>query len=126
MEDVKILFKNSSKIELEDLKNFSAFVSTKYNKYKYWIIVILAFINIILFGIVRAINQINRFHIISVSTILNVLVFASIILGVVGWKKGKVNEKNINKDLKYTYEFTDKYILIKTNMLASQKILFDG
>jgi myosin-crossreactive antigen len=35
MEDEKILFKNSSKIELEDLKNFSAFVSTKYNKYKY-------------------------------------------------------------------------------------------
>ena len=124
MEDEKILYKNETIYNKENLRNFSKFIWLQYNKFKYWAIIIFSTLFLI-FSIVGGIGQVIRFQRIPNTFILIfILVFASIIMVMIKLVKGNVKIEENNKDALYQYDFSNNYLLISTE-LASQKILYN-
>ena len=123
MEDEKILYKNETIFNKENLQNFSKFVWLQYNKFKHWATIIFSTLFLI-FGIVGAIGQIMRFQRLpNTFTLIFILIFASIIIVMVKLAKGNVKIEEKNKDMLFKFEFSDEYLLISTE-LANQKFLY--
>lgn len=123
MEDEKILYKNETIYNKENLQNFSKFIWLQYNKFKYWAIIIFSTLFLI-FGIVGAIGQVMRFQKIpSTFTLIFILLFASIIIVMIKLTKGNLKIEENSKDILYKYDFFNNYLLISTE-LANQKILY--
>ncbi len=123
MEDEKILYKNETIFNKENLQNFSRFVWLQYNKFKYWAIIIFSTLFLI-FGIVGAIGQVMRYQRIpNTFTLIFILIFVSIIIVMVRLAKGNVKIEEKNKDTLLKFEFSDDYLLISTE-LSSQKFLY--
>ena len=61
MEDEKILYKNETIYNKENLQNFSKFIWLQYNKFKYWAIIVFSTLFLI-FGMVGGIGQVIRFQ----------------------------------------------------------------
>lgn len=123
MEDKKILYKNETIYNKENLQNFSKFIYLQYNKFKYWAIIVFSTLFLI-FGIVGGIGQVIRFQRIpNTFTLIFILVFASIIMVMIKLAKGNVKIEENNKDTLYKYDFSNNYFLVSTE-LASQKILY--
>lgn len=124
MENEKILYKNETKLNKDNLQNFSKFIWLQYNKFKYWAIIIFSTLFLI-FGIVGGIGQVIRFQRIpNTFTLIFILVFASIIIVMIKLGKGNVKTEENSKGALYKYEFCNNYLLISTD-LASQKILYN-
>lgn len=123
MENEKILYKNETVLNKNNLQNFSKFVWLQYNKFKYWAIIIFSTLFLI-FGIVGAIGQVIRFQRIpNAFTLVFILIFASIIIAMIKIAKGNIKIDEKNKDTLYKYEFSNDYLLISTE-LTNQKILY--
>lgn len=123
MEDEKILYKNETIYNKENLQNFSKFIWLQYNKFKYWAIIVFSTLFLI-FGMVGGIGQVIRFQRIpNTFTLIFILVFASIIMVMIKLAKGNVKIEENNKDTLYKYDFSSNYLLISTE-LTSQKILY--
>lgn len=121
MENEKILYKNETIYNKENLQNFSKFIWLQYNKFKYWAIIIFSTLFLV-FGMVGGIGQVIRFQRIpNTFTLIFILVFASIIIVMTKLAKGNVKIEENNKDTLYKYDFSNEYLLISTE-LASQKI----
>ena len=124
MKNEKVLYKNETIYNKENLKNFSKFTWLQYNKFKYWAIIIFSTLFLI-FGITGGIGQVIRYQRIpNTFTLIFILVFISIIMVMIKLAKGNVKIEENNKDVLYKYEFSNDYLLISTE-LASQKILYN-
>lgn len=123
MENEKILYKNETTLNKDNLQNFSKFVWLQYYKFKYWATMIFSILFLI-FGIVGAIGQVRRFQRIpNTFTLVFILFFASIIIVMIKLVKGNVKVEEKNKDILCKYEFSNDYLIISTE-LASQKFLY--
>ncbi len=123
MENEKILYKNETKLNKDNLQNFSEFIWLQYNKFKYWAIIIFSTLFLI-FGIVGAIGQVMRFQRIpNTFTLVFILIFVSIIIAMIKIVKGNVKIEENSKNILYKYDFYNDYLLISTK-LTSQKILY--
>ncbi len=124
MENEKILYKNETIFNKENLQNFSKFVWLQYNKFKYWATIIFSTLFLIL-GIIGGIGQVIRFQRIpNTFTLIFILIFASIIIVMIKFARGNVKIEEKNKDTLFKFEFSNDYLLISTE-LASQKILYN-
>ena len=123
MENEKILYKNETTLNKDNLQNFSKFVWLQYYKFKYWATMIFSILFLI-FGIVGAIGQVRRFQRIpNTFTLVFILFFASIIIVMIKLVKGNVKVEEKNKDILCKYEFSNDYLIISTE-LVSQKFLY--
>lgn len=123
MEEQKNLYKNETKFTKENLQEFSKFIWLKYNKIRYWEIIIFSCLFFV-FGVIGSISQIVNYHKIpNTFTLIFVLIFAIVILKMIKLAKGNAKISPQAQDITYKYEFTDDYLLISTE-LASQKFLY--
>lgn len=123
MEEQKNLYKNETKFTKENLQEFSKFIWLKYNKIRYWEIIIFSCLFFV-FGVIGAISQIVNYHKIpNTFTLIFVLIFAIVILKMIKLAKGNAKISPQAQDITYKYEFTDDYLTISTE-LASQKFLY--
>ena len=122
MENEEILFKCETNLNKESLKEFSKFISLKYNKSKYWTLTII-FAVLLLLCIIALIYQINFLKISPKTSIIifRILFITTLFIMLkLGTGAVKINEKSLGK---INYEFTNDYMFIFTE-LSSQKILY--
>lgn len=120
MEAKEVLFKNTTDVNESCKGDFIQFIWLGYNKYKYWTIMILVVINLLLLGVCRIINQIRIYGKITTSSVAFLVVYL-LIFFIVLWLPNRKGKSNAN--IVYNYEFFDEYMQI-SSQLATEKILY--
>ncbi len=122
MEEQEILFKNTTNMNEECKRDFIQFIWLKYNKYKYWTIMILMITNLLLLGVWRIINEIRIYGNISTSSSAFVAIYLIMIFAILWLPNQKVKK---NDNMVYKYDFLDEYMQVY-NQLAVEKILYEN